>query len=185
MIVGMDFRTSAPTATAFAGIALLTYALAGCGGDSDDMDDASDIALDQARILGPGLGLSEWSDDGPGDRRVLLVADSEAASDAPADRTVTALVQICAPSDRAQTPAGSEWQLVLDHGGPAPATGAPSPSDDGSPPLSPSGRITAGECAFADVDFDVPAGSLTIGMLYHPATGGEVRWSWEPADTVT
>lgn len=181
MIVGMVSRKSAPTVTAFVGVALLSYVLAGCGNDKDD---ASGVMLDHARIFGPGLGLSEWSDDGPGDRRVLLVADSEAASDAPAERSVTALVEICAPGDQVQSPAAAEWQLVLDHGL-APATGGPSPTDDGSPSLSPSGRLAAGECAFADVDFDVPAGSLTIGMLYHTATGGEVRWSWEPSNTVT
>jgi hypothetical protein len=182
MIVGMNLRKSAPTVTAFVGAVVLSYALAGCG---DDPDESSGIILDEARIYGPGLGLSEWSDDGPGDRRVLLVADSEAASDAPDDRSVTALVQMCAPSDQVQTPAAAEWQLVLDHGSPAPASGGPRPTDDGSPSLSPSGRIAAGECAFADVDFNVPAGSLTIGMLYHPATGGAVRWSWAPANTVT
>lgn len=180
MIVGMTYRKSAPAAAALVGAVVLSYALAGCGGG-----EASGADTDEPRIVGPGLGLGEWSDDGPGDRRVLRVADVEAASDASADRSVTALVQICAPSDQAQPAAAADWQLVLDDGAPAPANGAPGPTDEGSPPLSLSGRVAAGDCAFADVDFTVPAGSLTVGMLYHPATGGEVRWSWEPADTVT
>jgi hypothetical protein len=175
----MNFRKSAPVLTALAGVALLSYVLAGCGGD------ASDAAADESLITGPGLGLSEWSDDGPGDRRVLQVADSEAANDAAADRSVTALVEICAPPGEAQSAAAGDWQLLLDHGDPAPASGAPRPTDEGSPSLSPSGRLAAGDCAFADVDFDVPSGSLTIGMLYHPATGGEVRWSWEPSETIS
>ena len=177
MIFGMKTRESAVAACI--GAVVLSYALAGCGDD-----ESSDAGTDGTRVIGPGLGLGEWSDDGPGDRRVLRVADTEAADDAAADRSVTALVQICAPSGQAQATAAADWQLVLDNGDPAPASGPPAPTDDGSPPLSPSGRVEPGNCAFADVDFAVPAGALTIGMLYHTATGGEVRWSWEPSDTV-
>jgi hypothetical protein len=180
MIGGMKYRWPAPSVAVFVGAVLLSYALAGCGDD-----EASGADTSGPRITGPGLGLGEWSDDGAGDRRVLRVADSEAASDASADRSVTALVEICAPKNQAQSAAAADWQLVLDHGDPAPASGDPSPTDEGSPPLSPSGRVAPGDCAFANVDFAVPAGSLTVGMLFHPATGGDVRWSWEPADTVT
>jgi hypothetical protein len=176
----MNLRKSAPTAAAFVGAAVLSYALLTACGD----DDASSAGTPPPRITGPGLGLGEWSDDGPGDRRVLRVADTEAANDQPADRSVTALVQICAPTGQAQSAAAADWHVVLDNGDQAPASGAPVASEEGSPPLPSSGRIEPGDCAFADVDFAVPAGSVTVGLLYHTMTGGEVRWSWEPADTV-
>jgi len=169
---------------AAAGAAVISYTLIGCGGD-DESAPKYRYRLGSAEILGPGLGLSEWSDDGPGDRRVLQVADPEVDADEPADRTVTALVEFCAPKHRPDEPASADWSLVLDDGGFAEATGEPRPTDDGSPPLPATGRIDAGDCALADIDFTVPGESVTVGMVFRPATGGRVRWSWAPSDTRT
>jgi hypothetical protein len=169
---------------AAAGAAVISYTLIGCGGD-DESAPKYRYRLGSAEILGPGLGLSEWSDDGPGDRRVLQVADPEVDADEPTDRTVTALVEFCAPKHRPDEPASADWSLVLDDGGFAEATGEPRPTDDGSPPLPATGRIDAGDCALADIDFTVPGESVTVGMVFRPATGGRVRWSWAPSDTRT
>lgn len=167
---------------AAAGAAVISYTLIGCGGD-DESAPQRGFPLGSAEILGPGLGMSEWSDDGPGDRRVLQVADPEVEADDPSDRTVTALVEFCAPKQRPDEPASADWSLVLDDGGSADATGDPRPTDDGSPPLAANGRIDPGDCALADIDFAVPGGAVTVGMVFRPATGGSVRWSWAPSDT--
>src|SRR5919106_2186945 len=168
-----------------AGVAVISYSLIGCGGDDESSAPQFPYPLGTAEVLGPGLGLGEWSDDGPGDRRVLRVADPEVDADEPTDRMVTALVEICAPNQRPDEPAGSDWSVVLDDGGAADATGDPQPTDDGGPALAATGRIDAGECAFADIDFTVPGESVTVGMVFRPATGGNVRWSWAPEDART
>jgi hypothetical protein len=165
-------------AAAAAVVVAAPYLVAGCGDDETSPPEAG-----EPQIIGPGLGLSEWSDDGEGDRRVLRVSDDQADADEPGDRTVTALVEICAPARRAAEPAGSDWSLVLDTGGSAEAVGPPQPTTDGAPALPASGRIAPRQCAFADVAFRVPAGAVTVGAVFHPADAGDVRWSWSPDDT--
>jgi hypothetical protein len=181
MIEAMGDRL--PTWTVIAVTAIVaTLGLTGCGDEQDDQTDTPGTGT--PRVTGPGLGLGEWSDDGSGDRRVLAVSDDQADADEPGERSVTALVEICAPPRHSDEPTGIDWSLVLDDGESTAATGPPQPTTDGSPPLAASGRIQPGDCAFADVSFSVPAGSVTVGALFHTATSGDVRWSWEPADTL-
>ena len=169
-------------AVVVAGPAVAAGMLTGCG-DDEDSTSPYRYPLGHAEVAGPGLGLGEWSDDDIGDRRVLQVSDAEVDAETPPARTVTALVEICAPPERAEVTSGSDWQLVLDSGDTADATGGLHPTEDGAPAIAGSGRVAAGDCAFADIDFSVPEETVTVGMTYRTDGGQEVRWSWFPEHT--
>jgi hypothetical protein len=158
--------------------AVVATMLTGCGDDDDESTDS--MYLGHAEVAGPGRGLSEWSGEGGGGRRVMQVADPEVDAEPPASRTVTTLVEICAPDGRPVATSGSDWRLLLEGGGLVDASGGPQPTNHATPTIAESGRVEAGQCAFADIDFAVPEGSLSVGMVYRAPNDELIRWSWFP-----